>query len=50
MMLRFSLGNAAAAGRIERAVQSVLESGHRTRDMGGTVGTRAMGDVVVAAL
>jgi 3-isopropylmalate dehydrogenase len=50
MMLRFSLNNAAAAHHIERAVQSVLEAGHRTRDLGGTVGTRAMGDAVVAAL
>jgi 3-isopropylmalate dehydrogenase len=50
MMLRFSLNNAVAADRIERAVQSVLEAGHRTRDLGGTMGTRAMGDAVVAAL
>ena len=50
MMLRFSLNNAAAADRIECAVQAVLEAGHRTRDLGGTLGTRAMGDAVVAAL
>ena len=50
MMLRFSLNNPAAADHIERAVQAVLEAGHRTRDLGGTVGTRAMGDAVVAAL
>ena len=50
MMLRFSLNNAAAADHIERAVQSVLEAGHRTRDLGGDMGTRAMGDAVVAAL
>jgi 3-isopropylmalate dehydrogenase len=50
MMLRFSLNNPAAADHIERAVQLVLEAGHRTRDLGGTVGTRAMGDAVVAAL
>ncbi len=50
MMLRFSLNNPAAAYHIERAVQSVLEAGHRTRDLGGSVGTRAMGDAVVAAL
>ena len=50
MMLRFSLNNPAAADRIERAVQAVLEAGHRTRDLGGTMGTRAMGDAVVAAL
>jgi 3-isopropylmalate dehydrogenase len=50
MMLRFSLKNPAAADHIERAVQSVLESGHRTHDLGGTMGTRAMGDAVIAAL
>jgi 3-isopropylmalate dehydrogenase len=50
MMVRFSLNNPAAADHIERAVQLVLEAGHRTRDLGGTVGTRAMGDAVVAAL
>jgi 3-isopropylmalate dehydrogenase len=50
LMLRFSLNNSAAADHIERAVQSVLEAGHRTRDLGGDMGTRAMGDAVVAAL
>jgi 3-isopropylmalate dehydrogenase len=50
MMLRFSLNNPAAADRIENAVQSVLEAGHRTRDLGGAMGTRAMGDAVLAAL
>ncbi len=50
MMVRFSLDNAAAADQIERAVQSVLEAGHRTRDLGGATGTCAMGDAVVAAL
>ena len=54
MMLRFSLDQAAAADRIEAAVQHVLASGLRTADIwsAGTqkVGTRAMGDAVVAAL
>jgi 3-isopropylmalate dehydrogenase len=50
MMLRFSLSNAGAADRIERAVQLVLEAGHRTRDLGGNTGTRSIGDAVVAAL
>jgi 3-isopropylmalate dehydrogenase len=50
MMLRFSLNMPDAAAHIERAVQSVLEAGCRTRDLGGDMGTRAMGDAVVAAL
>ena len=54
MMLRFSLNQAEAADRIESAVKSVLASGLRTGDIWseGTqrVGTRDMGDAVVAAL
>jgi len=54
MMLRFSLGQAEAAARIEAAVQKVLAQGLRTPDIyseGTTrVGTREMGDAVVKAL
>jgi 3-isopropylmalate dehydrogenase len=54
MMLRFSLQQPEAAARVERAVQDVLSSGLRTADIWseGTkkIGTRAMGDAVVAAL
>ena len=54
MMLRFSLNQAAAADRIETAVKDVLASGLRTADIyaEGTrkVGTREMGDAVVAAI
>ena len=54
MMLRFSLGQAEAAARIEAAVQNVLAQGLRTADIyseGTTrVGTREMGDAVVKAL
>jgi len=54
MMLRHSLQQPEAAARVERAVQDVLTSGLRTADIwsDGTtkVGTRAMGDAVVAAL
>ncbi|HSW07233.1 3-isopropylmalate dehydrogenase [Aquabacterium sp.] len=57
MMLRFSLHQAEAADRIESAVRSVLSAGLRTGDIWsegqvGTrkVGTREMGDAVVAAL
>jgi 3-isopropylmalate dehydrogenase len=54
MMLRYSLAQAAAAERIEQAVEAVLTSGLRTADIWseGTlrVGTRQMGDAVVAAL
>ncbi len=54
MMLRYSLHQPQAADRIESAVQQVLASGYRTPDIAseGTraVGTREMGDAVVAAL
>jgi 3-isopropylmalate dehydrogenase len=54
MMLRYSLQQAEAADRVERAVQAVLAAGLRTGDIWseGTrrVGTREMGDAVVAAL
>jgi 3-isopropylmalate dehydrogenase len=54
MMLRFSLNQPQAADLIESAVKAVLASGKRTADIhseGKTkVGTREMGDAVVAAL
>jgi 3-isopropylmalate dehydrogenase len=54
MMLRFSLGRPQLADRIEAAVRDVLAQGLRTADIAApgerTVGTRAMGDAVVAAL
>ncbi len=54
MMLKYSLQQEQAAARIEAAVEAVLAAGLRTADIwsAGTrrVGTREMGDAVVAAL
>lgn len=54
MMLRYSLGMASEADRIEKAVQKVLQQGMRTADIytEGTqkVSTAQMGSAVVAAL
>ena len=57
MMLRFSLGQAESALRIESAVKAVLAKGLRTADIYGKggagitkVSTLEMGDAVVAAL
>ncbi|MFI5258476.1 MAG: 3-isopropylmalate dehydrogenase [Candidatus Limnocylindrales bacterium] len=59
MLLRWSLGQTAAAETIERAVTAVLVDGYRTADLLAAtgdatglrpVGTQAMGDAVVAAL
>lgn len=54
MLLRYSLGEEAAADAIEAAVKQVLEDGVRTPDIAKPnetpVSTAAMGDAVVAAL
>jgi len=54
MMLRYSLGEAEAAERLERAVSKVLDEGLRTADIMSAgkrrVGTVEMGDAVVAAM
>ncbi|MCA1198166.1 3-isopropylmalate dehydrogenase [Sphingomonas sp. R647] len=50
MLLRYSLGLAEAADRIEAAVTAALTSGARTADLGGMLSTQAMGDAVVQAL
>ena len=54
MMFRYTFGNADVAARIEGAVRKVLGQGVRTGDIAGpgerVVGTRAMGDAVVAAM
>ena len=54
LMLRYSLGQPAAAQRVERAVSKVLQSGLRTADIFTAgmrkVGTAEMGDAVAAAL
>jgi len=59
MMLRWSLGQPAAAEAIERAVTAVLTDGYRTQDLLATtgsakglrpVGTQEMGDAVVEAV
>jgi 3-isopropylmalate dehydrogenase len=50
MMLRFSLGQAEAADRIEAAVAKALAGGARTADLGGSMSTSAMGDAVLATL
>ncbi len=54
MMLRYSLGKAEQADRIERAVQKVLAQGYRPGDIKTAgcqlVGTREMGEAVLKAL
>ena len=50
MLLRHSLGNEAAAARVEAAVSRAIAGGARTPDLGGTLSTSAMGDAVLQAL
>lgn len=50
MMLRYSLGQPAAADMIEAAVTAALASGARSADLGGPMSTAQMGDAVLAGL
>jgi 3-isopropylmalate dehydrogenase len=54
LLLRYSLNMTEAAGRVEGAVQRVLEQGRRTGDIARpgekVLGTREMGDHVVHEL
>jgi 3-isopropylmalate dehydrogenase len=50
MMLRYSLGQPAAADAVEKAVQIALDTGVLTKDLGGKAGTKEMGDAVVKYL
>ena len=50
MLLRHSLSLPDAASAVERAVDSAIRSGARTRDLGGTLGTAQMTEAVLRAL
>jgi 3-isopropylmalate dehydrogenase len=54
MMFKYSFDQPEVADRIEGAVKTVLQQGHRTGDIAmkgeKVIGTREMGDAVVAAL
>jgi 3-isopropylmalate dehydrogenase len=50
LMLRWSLGQASAADALDRALQSVLEDGPRTPDLGGRATTDEVTEAVLAHL
>ncbi|MDB4867640.1 MAG: leuB [Cohnella sp.] len=54
LMFRLTFGYSEAADVIERAVKNVLDAGHRTGDIAvdksKSIGTRAMGDLIVAEM
>lgn len=47
-LLLAELGHAAAAAAVERAIQEILASGQVTGDLGGTLSTAQVGDVLAA--
>jgi isocitrate dehydrogenase (NAD+) len=49
LMLRH-IGEDAAADRIRQALEATVRAGVRTRDLGGTVGTRAFADEIISRL
>jgi 3-isopropylmalate dehydrogenase len=50
MALRWSLGRPDLADRLHAAVKAALDAGARTRDIGGGLSTREMGDAVLSRL
>ncbi len=50
MLLRHSLGLEEAAARVEAAVARALADGIKGADLGGSLGTAAIGDAVVDRL
>jgi 3-isopropylmalate dehydrogenase len=50
MLLRHSLGLEAEAARVEKAVDQAITDGARTRDLGGSLSTSAMGQAVLDRL
>lgn len=50
MLLRFGLGLEAEADAIENAVAGAIDHGALTRDLGGELGCREMGDVIAGGV
>lgn len=50
MMLRYSLNLPKEAQAVEDAVKAVIDNGLRTKDLGGSAGTKEVGDAIVAEL
>jgi len=50
MMLRHGLSLESEAKAVEEAVSAALANGARTRDIGGTLGCRSMGETIIAGL
>jgi tartrate dehydrogenase/decarboxylase/D-malate dehydrogenase len=49
-MMLDHLGHPDAAAEVVAAIETVLTSGPRTREIGGTAGTREVGEAIAAAV
>jgi 3-isopropylmalate/(R)-2-methylmalate dehydratase large subunit len=47
MLLRYTAKLEDEARAVETAIEQVLAAGHKTRDLGGTAGTRELGELIV---
>ncbi|CAI4211456.1 unnamed protein product [Parascedosporium putredinis] len=50
MLLRYSLNLGKEADAVEAAVKKAIDGGARTKDLGGEVGTKEMGDAIIKEL
>lgn len=50
MMLRYSLNLPEEAKAVENAVKLAIDNGLRTKDMGGSTGTKEAGEAILAEL
>ncbi|KAK6403869.1 3-isopropylmalate dehydrogenase [Oleoguttula sp. CCFEE 5521] len=50
MMLRYSFQQPELAAKVDEAVKNVIDNGVRTKDIGGTAGTKEVGDAVAEEL
>lgn len=50
MMLEYAFDMSTEANAITQAVENILDKGHRTKDIGGELGTLAMGELIAQEL
>lgn len=50
MMLKYSLQQPALAANVDEAVRRTIDSGVRTKDIGGSAGTKEVGDAIAKEL
>jgi 3-isopropylmalate dehydrogenase len=50
MMLKYSLQQPELASKVDQAVKIVIDNNIRTKDIGGSAGTAAVGDAIAKEL